>query len=99
MADDRHTVWARRFDLLGDVTRLRLLDRMHHHPGSTVAELAAAADITPATASQALRTLRAQGWVEAERDGRLMRYRLVDATAHQLLHVMGADHPAGPRPA
>ncbi|PKZ41185.1 transcriptional regulator [Kytococcus schroeteri] len=92
MAEDRHTQWARRFDLLGDPTRLRLLDRMHHHPGSTVAELAEAAGISHATASQALRTLRTQGWVEATRDGRSMRYRLVDETAHRLLHVMGADH-------
>ena len=43
MATDRHTQWAQRFDLLGDTTRLRLLDRMHHHPGSSVAELAEAA--------------------------------------------------------
>ena len=53
MATDRHNQWAQRFDLLGDTTRLRLLDRMHHHPGSSVAELAEAADISQATASQA----------------------------------------------
>ena len=33
--------------------------------------------------------------MEATRDGRSMRYRLVDETAHRLLHVMGADHEPG----
>lgn len=84
--------WARRFDLLGDPTRLRLLSHMHLHPGRPVGELAEAAGITPTAASQSLRVLRDQGWVEAVRDGRIMRYSLVDETAHRLLHVMGARH-------
>lgn len=84
--------WARRFDLLGDPTRLRLLTHMHMHPGSAVGALAEAAEITPTAASQALRILREQGWVRCSRHGRTMRYDLVDDTTHRLLHFMGMRH-------
>lgn len=88
------TEWSIRFHLLGDATRLRLLTAMHHAgPGAaTVTELAEAAEITKTAASQALRVLRLQGWVRDERVGRTVRYTLVDATVHQLLHLMGATH-------
>jgi DNA-binding transcriptional ArsR family regulator len=84
--------WVRRFELLADPTRLRLLTHMHQHPDSPVGDLAEAAQITATAASQALRVLRDQGWVEARREGRLMRYRLVDDGAHDLLHFMGQAH-------
>ncbi len=84
--------WAARLDLLSDPTRLRLLRHMHQAPGSAVGDLATAADITPTAASQALRVLRDQGWVEASRDGRAMRYSLIDETAHRLLHFIGDQH-------
>lgn len=84
--------WARRFDLLSDPTRLRLLQHMHQHPASAVNDLADAANITPTAASQALRVLRDQGWVSAQRVGREMRYTLIDATAHHLLHFIGETH-------
>ncbi len=86
--------WADRFRLLGDPTRLRLLAAMHHAgpAKASVGELAAMAGITDVAASQALRTLRLQGWVQDERDGRTVRYTLVDTTVHSLLHLMGAEH-------
>lgn len=84
--------WARRFDLLSDPTRLRLLTHMHQHPNSAVGDLADAAEISPTAASQALRVLRDQGWVLATRDGRIMRYSLIDETAHHLLHFIGDAH-------
>ncbi|MGW0022024.1 ArsR/SmtB family transcription factor [Rhodococcus sp. NPDC003382] len=84
--------WARRFDLLADPNRLRILHRLHHDPDLCACDLADAVGIRPTALSQALRLLREQGWVEATRQGRLMRYRLVDATVHSLLHTVGADH-------
>ncbi|GAA3508830.1 metalloregulator ArsR/SmtB family transcription factor [Dietzia aurantiaca] len=89
--------WALRFDLLADPTRLGLLAHMHERgPGAaTVTDLAAAVGITGNAASQALRVLREQGWVTAERDpadGRVVRYSLVDQTVHRILHLMGARH-------
>lgn len=86
--------WSKRFDLLGDPTRLRLLMHMHMHPASTVNQLAQAAAITQTAASQALRVLREQGWVAGDRDGRTMRYRLIDEVTHQVLHFIGQTHQA-----
>ena len=82
--DEIAAKWAPRFELLADVTRLKLLSYMHI--------LAQAAGITQTAASQALRVLREQGWVEARRDGRLMRYALKDQAAHQVLHFIGHRH-------
>ncbi|HHV20623.1 MAG TPA: winged helix-turn-helix transcriptional regulator [Propionibacterium sp.] len=84
--------WARRFDLLSDPTRLALLTHMHLHPDSPVVDLAAAAGITQTAASQALRVLRDQGWVEGRREGRSVLYRLIDNEAHAVLHLMGQQH-------
>ncbi len=90
--DEIAAKWAPRFELLADVTRLKLLSYMHIFPDSTVSQLAQAAGITQTAASQALRVLREQGWVEARRDGRLMRYALKDQAAHQVLHFIGHRH-------
>ena len=87
--------WARRFDLLSDPTRLALLSHMHLHPESPVVDLANAAGITQTAASQALRVLRDQGWVEGRRQGRLVHYRLIDDAAHAVLHLMGQRHEPG----
>lgn len=84
--------WARRFDLLADPNRLRILHRLHHEPDLCVTDLADTVGMRPTALSQALRLLREQGWVAATRHGRQVRYRLVDATAHSLLHAVGADH-------
>lgn len=87
--------WAKRFALLSDSTRLRLLTHMHENPGAVVAELAEAAGITENAASQSLRALRDQGWVTTTKTGRSVQYRVVaDAIVHRILHdVMGAEHP------
>ena len=94
--DDRPDIsaWADRFRMLGDPTRLRLLSAMHQAgPGTaSVGDLASAAGISDTAASQALRTLRLQGWVQHDRDGRTVRYTLTDPTVHSLLHAMGDDH-------
>ena len=84
--------WARRFDLLADPNRLRILHHLHHEPDLCVSDLAGAVGMRPTALSQALRLLREQGWVAATRHGRLVRYRLIDATVHALLHTLGADH-------
>ncbi|QOW01921.1 metalloregulator ArsR/SmtB family transcription factor [Rhodococcus sp. D-6] len=84
--------WSRRFDLLADPNRLRILHHLHHEPDLCISDLADAVGMRPTALSQALRLLREQGWVAATRQGRLMRYRLVDATVHSLLHTVGADH-------
>ncbi|NMX02199.1 winged helix-turn-helix transcriptional regulator [Mobiluncus mulieris] len=90
--DQIATTWAPRFELLADLTRLKLLSYMHIYPGSCVQDLAKAAGITQTAASQALRVLRDEGWVSAQRAGRLMRHTLKDTAAHQMLHFIGHTH-------
>ena len=88
--------WSSRFDVLSDTNRLRLLVCLHHAPDISVSDLAAAVGMSSTAVSQALRVLRHQGWVAADRDGRVVRYRLVDSTVHDLLHWIGATHAAHP---
>lgn len=76
---------ARRFALLGDSTRLTLLTCIHVAGPISVSDLAAATGIADTTVSQTLRHLRASQTVAAERDGRVMRYRLTDASIAELL--------------
>ncbi len=76
---------AERFALLGDPHRLALLLAIHRAGPISVSDLAVAADINDTTASQALRFLRATGTVAAERDGRILRYSLIDDEVAELL--------------
>lgn len=98
-ADLDFDAWAQRFALLADRTRLALLAHIHHAgPGNaSVAELADRCGITRNAASQALRKLREQQWIIAERgsdgDARTVHYALADDTVHTVLHsLMGASH-------
>lgn len=76
---------ARRFALLADPTRLTLLTCIRAAEPISVSDLAAATGIADTTVSQTLRHLRATQTVEAERDGRVMRYRLADAAVAELI--------------
>jgi ArsR family transcriptional regulator, lead/cadmium/zinc/bismuth-responsive transcriptional repressor len=86
--------WVTRFALLADPTRLTLLLCIHRVGEICVTDLALAAGLKDTTTSQALRLLRAQGLVEARRDGRVVRYSLADDTVHELLHQVTAT-PVG----
>ncbi|MGB3354648.1 metalloregulator ArsR/SmtB family transcription factor [Mycolicibacterium hippocampi] len=89
--------WAQRFDLVSDPHRLEILLSLHRAPGICVSDLAAALGRSENAVSQALRVLRAQGWVTSTRTGRSVSYRLDDEIVHDLLHWIGARHsePAG----
>jgi ArsR family transcriptional regulator, lead/cadmium/zinc/bismuth-responsive transcriptional repressor len=67
---------ARQFAILGDPTRLTLLTCIEAAGPISVSDLAAATGINDTTVSQTLRYLRATQTVIAERDGRIIRYRL-----------------------
>ena len=92
--DSDIAAWSARFSLLSDTTRLRLLVEMPATPDQTVTQLAAAAQITENAASQSLRALRDQGWVSAGKEGRTVRYSVVDdAIVHRILHdILGVEH-------
>lgn len=87
--------WAGRFAVVADPSRLALLVSIHYARDISVTDLAAATGMTDTAVSQALRLLRAHGLVTAHRDGRVVRYRLADATVHELIHRV-RPHPAGP---
>jgi DNA-binding transcriptional ArsR family regulator len=76
---------ARRFALLADPTRLTLLGCIHAAGPISVSDLAAATGIADTTVSQTLRHLRSNQTVDADRDGRIMRYRLADPAVAELL--------------
>ena len=79
--------WAQRLSLLGEPSRLSLLICMRDGPIS-VSDLAVATDLPDSKVSQILRLLRAEGIVHADRDGRIVRYRLDDAATAHLLDAL-----------
>ena len=96
-APPRVATWAQRFALLGDPGRLSLMLCVWRAGPISVSDLAVATNMNDTTVSQALRLLRANGLVTAERDGRVIRYRLNDTCAGDVLtHVASgplADDP------
>lgn len=91
---DDHDIneWARRFALLADPNRLRLLFCLHRAPDIAVSDLAATVGMSDTSVSHALRLLRSSGWVTARRSGRTILYSLDDDTTHEILHRLGATH-------
>jgi DNA-binding transcriptional ArsR family regulator len=86
---ERVREWSDRFSLLADPGRLALLLALHRAGPLAVTDLAVATGIRDTAVSQALRLLRAAGVVAGERDGRVVRYHVVDQQMSVLL-----DHSA-----
>src|SRR6266545_4894592 len=82
---------ARRFALLGDPTRLRIVSILHDCGECTVGELAEAAGVSVANASQHLGRLAMGGIVGRRRLGRTVRYRIVEASIEQLCEIVCAS--------
>jgi len=78
---------AKTFALLGDATRLTLLICIKAAGPISVSDLAAATGFNDTTVSQTLRHLRAADAVCAERDGRVIRYRLAPGPVAGLLNI------------
>ncbi|MEV8564477.1 metalloregulator ArsR/SmtB family transcription factor [Streptomyces sp. NPDC051322] len=77
--------WADRFSLLADPGRLALLIAVHRAGPIAVSDLAVATGMKDPAVSQALRLLRAAGVVAGDKDGRVVRYRVVDGAVADLL--------------
>jgi DNA-binding transcriptional ArsR family regulator len=67
--------------------RLVILCRLAEGP-ATVGELEAFLGVRQAAVSQQLARLRIEGLVEAERDGRTIRYSIADERAQRLVRVL-----------
>src|SRR6266702_4077236 len=75
---------ARRFALLGDPTRLRIVSVLHECGECTVGEIAAAAGVSVGNASQHLGRLLLGGIVGRQRVGKSVRYRIIEDSIEQL---------------
>ena len=75
-------------DALGDVNRLSILLALYHAGDLCVSDLAFAVGMSDSAVSHALRLLRAHGMVQANREGRLVRYRVTGALTVRLLDVV-----------
>jgi DNA-binding transcriptional ArsR family regulator len=75
---------ARRFALLGDPTRLRVVRALHDLGECSVQEVADATGATMANASQHLARLRDGAIVQRRRVGKSVRYSISDPTIEAL---------------
>ncbi|MFC9327749.1 ArsR/SmtB family transcription factor [Kitasatospora sp. NPDC057015] len=89
---------AERFALLADPGRLALLLALHRAGPLAVSDLAVATGMRDPAVSQALRLLRTAAVVAGDRDGRVVRYRIVDEDLGPLLAHCAADDHAEPQP-
>ena|SRR5262245_1034639 len=81
---------ARRFRLLGDPTRLRIVDELHEAGELTLAELAARTGTSSANACKHLALLGSEGVVAKRRTGSNVHYRIVDPTLASLCELVCA---------
>jgi DNA-binding transcriptional ArsR family regulator len=79
---------ARRFGLLSDPTRLRLVSVLHDVGDATVGELADATEISLPNASQHLARLAAGGIVDRRREGKTVRYWISDPTIEGMCRIV-----------
>jgi DNA-binding transcriptional ArsR family regulator len=79
---------ARRFSLLGDPTRLRVVRALHDVGESSVQEVADLAGTTLPNASQHLLRLHEAGFVARRRDGKNVRYSITDPTIEDLCRTV-----------
>jgi DNA-binding transcriptional ArsR family regulator len=79
---------AARFALLGEPTRLHLLSLLMERGECTVGELAQAAGISVANASQHLRRLTLGGILGRRRSGSNAYYRVVEPTVERICEIV-----------
>ena len=79
---------ARRFALLSDPTRLRLLAVLLEREPMTVTELSDALGIATPNVSQHLARLNAARLVGREKHGRTVQYRITDRSLRPLCELM-----------
>ena len=91
---DLDTATARFFRVLSDRTRLRILELLLEQP-RTVSELVEALDCPQSRVSNHLACLRWCEFVDTEREGRQITYRIRERRVRQLIDAaksMAADH-------
>ncbi|HEY4026257.1 MAG TPA: metalloregulator ArsR/SmtB family transcription factor, partial [Candidatus Dormibacteraeota bacterium] len=79
---------ARRFSLLGDVNRLRILSTLHHDGEQSTGVLAGKTGLAMANVSQHLSRLMAVGLVTRRREGTYAYYAISDPTLASLCDLV-----------
>ncbi len=79
---------ARRFALLGDPTRLRMLRALHEAGETPVGDLAELTGLTRSNVSQHLSLLAAAGLVSRRREGPTVHYRIADDNLGKLCDLV-----------
>lgn len=79
---------ARRFALLGDPTRLRILSVLHDAGELSVGALAACSGVSRENVSQHLSRLADAGLVARRREGTSVHYRVSDPTLGQVCDLV-----------
>lgn len=79
---------ARRFALLGDPSRLRLLNVLHQGGELAVGEIAVRSQISRENASQHLTRLAAAGLIARRRQGTSVLYRVDDETLGEICELV-----------
>lgn len=82
---------AARFALMGDPTRLHLLSLLCERGETSVGELAEAASVSVANASQHLRKLTLGGILGRRKVGNQVFYRVVEKTIEHLCEIVSAS--------
>lgn len=82
---------ARRFALLGDPTRLRVVSAVQRRGEASVSDLASDCGTSASNTSQHLQRLLLGGIVKRRRQGRLVLYRLADDTIESLCTIVCAS--------
>jgi DNA-binding transcriptional ArsR family regulator len=103
VSDRAAAALAATFSVLGDPTRVRLLDALARRDELCVCELAALIESSESAVSHQLRLLRSLRLVRSRRSGRMIFYRLDDDHIRQLLdqsrrHIEEAHDAAADRP-
>ena len=81
---------ARRFSLLSDPTRLRVVSALHDAGEISVGGLASRTGIPVASVSQHLNRLAHGGLVARRREGTSVKYRIADPTIEALCDIVCA---------
>ncbi len=82
---------SRRFALLGEPTRLRVVNALHRAGELSVGEVATAVGASVPNISQHLARLLAGGVVRRRREGRVVLYSIADQTIEDLCSIVCAS--------
>jgi ArsR family transcriptional regulator len=81
-----------------DPTRLAILRQLSTEESVCACDFTACCDVSQPTVSHHLKVLREAGWVESERRGTWIWYRLRPEAANRLRELAAGFAPGGPQP-